>query len=150
MAAGAQHSVSVAAIILDDGGRVLVTQRRDNAKWEPPGGVLELGESILDGVRREVHEETGFRVEPDRLTGVYKNMPRGIVALVFRAHITGGTPTDTTKETVRLAWLPPAEAADRCDEAYAIRILDALSDNATAIRTHDGFHLLDVPAPPLH
>src|SRR5690349_809537 len=138
MTAGAQHSVSVAAVIVDDAGRVLVTQRRDNGRWEPPGGVLELGESIVDGVRREVHEETGLRIEPDRLTGVYKNMPRGIVALVFRAHITGGTEAAATDETVRLAWLTPGEVNDRCDEAYAVRILDALADAATAIRAHDG------------
>src|SRR5437764_7242268 len=113
MTAGPQHSVSVAAIVVDEDGRVLVTQRRDNAKWEPPGGVLELGESILDGVRREVREETGLLVDPDRLTGVYKNMQRGIVALVFRAHVTGGRPTVTTEATARLAWLTPAQVRRR-------------------------------------
>ena len=40
------HSVSVAAVITDDHGRALLIQRRDNGSWEPPGGVLELGESI--------------------------------------------------------------------------------------------------------
>ena len=36
--------------------------------------MLELGESIDDGLRREVREETGLDVEPVTLTGVYKNM----------------------------------------------------------------------------
>src|SRR6059036_1188440 len=84
------HSVSVAGIVVDEGGRVLVTQRRDNGHWEAPGGVLELDESIEDGTVREVAEETGLTVALDRLTGVYKNMARGIVALVFRAHVVGG------------------------------------------------------------
>ena len=44
-----------------------MTQRRDNGHWEPPGGVLELDESILDGARREVREETGLHIEPERL-----------------------------------------------------------------------------------
>jgi 8-oxo-dGTP pyrophosphatase MutT (NUDIX family) len=150
MAEGAQHSVSVAAIIVDDAGRVLVTQRRDNGKWEPPGGVLELGESIVDGVRREVLEETGLRIEPDRLTGAYKNMSRAIVALVFRAHVTGGALAAMTDEAARTAWLTPEEVRDRCDEAYAVRILDALADAGTAVRAHDGVHLVDAPALPMH
>ena len=149
MASGAQHSVSVAAVIVDDAGRVLVTQRRDNGKWEPPGGVLELNESIVDGVRREVQEETGLRVEPERLTGVYKNMTRGIVALVFRAHVIGGELALVTDEASRLAWLTAAEVSDRCDEAYAVRVLDALAATDTTVRAHDGVHLLDSRALPL-
>src|SRR3954469_8944020 len=87
-----RHSVSVAAAILDDQGRFLVIRRADNGRWEPPGGVLELDESIADGLIREVHEETGVDVRPIALTGVYKNMRRGIVALVFRCEITAGAP----------------------------------------------------------
>ena len=47
---------------LDD-GRVLVIRRRDNGRWEPPGGVLELDETFEAGVRREVHEETASGCE---------------------------------------------------------------------------------------
>ena len=46
--------------------------------------MLELAEGIHDGLRREVREETGLDVEPITLTGIYKNLARGIVALVFR------------------------------------------------------------------
>ncbi len=80
----ALHSVSVAGIVVNDTGQILVIRRRDNGHWEPPGGVLELDESFEDGVRREVREETGIPVVVERLTGVYKNMPRAVVALVFR------------------------------------------------------------------
>src|SRR5580658_5805778 len=72
------HSVSVAGVVVDDQGRARLIQRRDNHHWEAPGGVLELGESIDDGLRREVREETGLDVEPVMLTGVYKNMKHGI------------------------------------------------------------------------
>jgi 8-oxo-dGTP pyrophosphatase MutT (NUDIX family) len=85
-----QHSVSVAAVVTDDDGQVLVIQRRDNNTWQIPGGVLERDESIPAGIRREVEEETGLVVEPDRLTGIYKNMRLGVVALVFRARVIGG------------------------------------------------------------
>ncbi len=41
------HSVSVAGgVVVDDHGRALLIQRRDNGKWEPPGGVLEREETI--------------------------------------------------------------------------------------------------------
>ena len=75
-----RHSVSVAGVITDDHGRALLIQRADNHRWEPPGGVLELGETIHDGLRREVREETGLDIEPLALTGVYKNMSRAIIA----------------------------------------------------------------------
>src|SRR3954451_2756179 len=109
MPSSPQHSVSVAAVIVNEHGQVLMTQRRDNGHWEPPGGVLELNESIVDGLRREVREETGLEIEADQLTGVYKNMPRGIVALVFRAHVVGGSPTDATDEAARVSWLSADE-----------------------------------------
>ena len=69
-----KHSVSVAAAIIDDQGRFLAIRRADNGRWEPPGGVLELHESIEEGLIREVAEETGLTIEPLALTGVYKNM----------------------------------------------------------------------------
>jgi 8-oxo-dGTP diphosphatase len=78
-----RHSVSVAAVVTNDDGRVLVVQRRDNGEWQIPGGVLELDESIHAGLQREVEEETGLIVEPERLTGIYKNLRLGVVALVF-------------------------------------------------------------------
>jgi len=138
----ARHSVSVAGVIIDDHGRALLIQRADNHRWEPPGGVLELGETITDGLRREVREETGLDVESVALTGVYKNMNRGIVALVFRCKITGGDLT-TTDEASAFRWATEPELPKLMPEAYAIRVQDALHESAdTAIRPHDGTHLL--------
>lgn len=84
MSSTPKHSVSVAGIVVDDEDRVLVIRRQDTGDWQAPGGVLELDESFEDGVRREVAEEIGVAVQVERLTGVYKNLTRGIVALVFR------------------------------------------------------------------
>ena len=142
----ARHSVSVAGVITDDQGHVLLIQRRDNDQWEPPGGVLEPGETIHDGLRREVREETGLDVEPVALTGVYKNMTRAVIALVFRCTITGGDLT-ATDEVSAFRWASGADVAGLADEAYAIRVLDALnSGQPAAVRHHDGVHLIP-PAP---
>lgn len=88
------HSVSVAGAVIRDDGRFLAIRRRDNGTWELPGGVLELDETPEDGVVREVREETGILVKVDRLTGVYKNMARGIVAWSSAATLpeAGNTP----------------------------------------------------------
>src|SRR4051812_18331614 len=91
------HSVSVAGVVVDEAGRVLVIQRRDNGRWEPPGGILERDETFEQGVVREVAEETGVTVQVERLTGVYKNMARGIVALVYRCHPMGGIARATSE-----------------------------------------------------
>jgi ADP-ribose pyrophosphatase YjhB (NUDIX family) len=137
-----RHSVSVAGITVDDHGRALLIRRRDNGRWEPPGGVLELGETIHDGLRREVREETGLDVEPIALTGVYKNMTSAIVALVFRVKITGGGLT-TNDEATDFRWATESELPSLMPEAYAIRVLDALHDpGIPAVRPHDGVHLL--------
>lgn len=142
MTAPVQYSVSVAGVIVDQANRALLVCRRDNGHWEPPGGQLELAESIRDGLRREIREETGLEVEPERLTGVYKNMSHGIVALVFRCHVTGGDLTTGT-ETTGYRWAEPSEIPALMDEAYAARVLDALTGPAEpAVREHDGISLV--------
>ena len=137
------HSVSVAGVIIDDQGRALLTQRRDNGRWEAPGGILELHEDITAGLLREIHEETGLQVEPLGLTGVYKNMPQGIIALVFRCKVVGGHLTKTN-ETSAFRWTTADEMRALTTEAFGIRILDAMQiDGTPAIRHHDGTHLLE-------
>lgn len=134
-----RHSVSVAAAIFDDSGeKVLLIQRRDNGRWEPPGGVLELDETIEDGLRREVREETGAEIEIGPMTGVYKNMTRGIVALVFRARLPVGAAYGPTQEANDVAWQRVAALDSLMTPAFSIRIVDALGTDAPAIRAHDG------------
>jgi 8-oxo-dGTP diphosphatase len=135
-----RFSVSVAAAVVREDGRMLAIQRRDNSQWEPPGGLVEPGETIHQTLAREVEEETGILVEAERLSGVYQNMSRDIVALVFRCRAAGGE-LRTSPESVAVDWLTPEEISERMDEAYAARLLDAARDG-TAVRTHDGKHLL--------
>jgi len=134
-----KHSVSVAGIVVDDQDRVLLIQRRDNGHWEPPGGVLELDETFEQGVRREVLEETGIHVDVERLTGVYKNLKRGIVALVFRCSPAAGHPRETA-ESSTVKWVKMSDIYPMMSEAYAVRVTDAFSD-ACQTRSHDGYKL---------
>jgi ADP-ribose pyrophosphatase YjhB (NUDIX family) len=91
------------AIVHDDHGRVLFQRRADfgQAWWGLPGGLLEPGETPEAAARREVLEETGLRVEPLRLTGVYSSAryavtyPNGDrvqqVTLCYACRLQGGT-----------------------------------------------------------
>jgi len=61
--------VGVGAVVVDE-GRVLLVRRGSEplkGKWSLPGGMLEVGESLHQGVVREVEEETGLQVEPIEL-----------------------------------------------------------------------------------
>ncbi|RCG25903.1 NUDIX domain-containing protein [Sphaerisporangium album] len=137
------HSVSVAGVIIDDQRRALLIQRRDNGHWEAPGGVLELDEDIETGLVREVREETGLEVRPIALTGVYKNMTRGIVALVFRCRAVAGSLAETDESRAFL-WATADEVRTLASEAFAVRIVDAMDPTqAPTVRQHDGKHLID-------
>ena len=59
-----------AGIVLDDRGRVLCIRNADDEAWLLPGGTLQRGESLEDGLVREVREETGVDVDPVRPHGV--------------------------------------------------------------------------------
>ncbi|GAA2474045.1 NUDIX hydrolase [Terrabacter carboxydivorans] len=133
-----RHSVSVAAAIFDDSGEnVLLIKRRDNGEWEPPGGVLELDETIEEGLRREVREESGVEVEVGPLTGVYKNMKRGIVALVFRCDAMS-PPVLATDESLAVQWKPVQDVDNLLSQSFAQRVRDAHHNAQVAIRAHDG------------
>ena len=146
MTTQARHSVSVAGVIVDD-DRVLLIRRQDNGHWEPPGGVLEIDEAIEDGLRREIFEETGAHVHIERLTGVYKNMAQGIVALVFRCAL-DSAPAVTTTEAAAITWQSVADVPHLMVDAFAVRVLDALDTTSTPhVRAHDGTHLAATAAP---
>jgi len=53
-------------VLIDDGGRVLITRRANDAHqgglWEFPGGKVEVGESVLEALDRELQEELGTAV----------------------------------------------------------------------------------------
>src|SRR6476620_7283963 len=139
-----KYSVSVAGVVVDEAGRVLVIQRRDNGACEAPGGILEPGETFEEGVVREVREETGITVEVERLTGVYKNMTREIVALVYRCRATAGT-EEPSDEARRVRWIIREQVDELMTPAFAIRVQDAFADYP-ASRAHDGINL-NISAP---
>ncbi|KOX10222.1 NUDIX hydrolase [Nocardiopsis sp. NRRL B-16309] len=137
-----RHSVSVTDVVFNDSGQVLAIQRDDDGRWVPRGGgVLELHEDPRDGVVREVFEETGVKVKPGHLIGVYKNMPLGVVSMAIACTVESGEPQSS--DEARIArWISVEEARERMPEARLIRVLDALRDDGPFIRCHDGTNLV--------
>ncbi len=107
-------SPGAGGLIRDAEGRILLQKRRDVSLWGFPGGGQELGESILDTVRREVREEVGLTVEPVRLFGLYTNpaltatYPNGDqvqpLLCLFECKVVGGTPAIDGEESIDLGW----------------------------------------------
>ena len=65
--------------------------------WSIPGGMLELGEELAEGVRRELKEETGLEVEPleivaafDRITREGKGIKYHYVIVDYVCRLRGG------------------------------------------------------------
>jgi ADP-ribose pyrophosphatase YjhB (NUDIX family) len=65
--------VGVGGIVIDARGNVLLVKRGNEPRkghWSIPGGLLELGESLAEGVAREIREETGLTVQPQAVVEV--------------------------------------------------------------------------------
>jgi ADP-ribose pyrophosphatase YjhB (NUDIX family) len=71
-----QPIIGVGAVIVE-GGRALLVRRATEplkGEWSVPGGMLELGEKLRDGVRREALEETGVGVEVGEVLDVFDSI----------------------------------------------------------------------------
>ena len=60
----------VAALVTDPSGRVLLVRKRGTSIFMNPGGKPEPGESHVEALCRELHEELGLVVDPAALTSL--------------------------------------------------------------------------------
>ena len=110
----------VTAVVFDDQGRLLLTERSDNGRWTLIGGMMDPGEQPAETAVREVYEETAVRVEVERVLSVgtmapttYPNGDRcEYVDITFRCRAVGGDARVNDDESLRVGWfalddLPP-------------------------------------------
>lgn len=65
------RSVAAACIIENALGEILLQHRSDTKDFGTPGGSVELDETIIEGLMREVKEETGITLKKPTLFGIY-------------------------------------------------------------------------------
>lgn len=66
------HIVAVGGIVEDGKGNILLVKTHDGG-WVYPGGQVENGENLMDGLIREIKEESGIDAVVSQLVGVYSN-----------------------------------------------------------------------------
>jgi 8-oxo-dGTP diphosphatase len=108
-----------AAIVRD--GKILVVRRARppaNGLYTLPGGVVEVGETLMEAVAREVREETALEIEPVALAGFRETIVRDadsrverhFIILCFASRWRAGDPV-LNEELSEARWLDPAELA---------------------------------------
>jgi len=68
--------LGIGALIFDGDSILLAERGHEPLKgwWSLPGGILETGETLLNGIRREVLEETGLEVEPEAIFEIFERI----------------------------------------------------------------------------
>ena len=131
---------AVCGVVVDGQGRVLLGRRSDTGRWALVGGIMEPGEDAADAVVREVLEETGVVVRPDRLVGVWTIPPMAYpngdrfsaVVVTFRCTPVGGEAHVADDESLEVGWFAPDALPDLTD-VHRARLAEALSDGPGAV-----------------
>ena len=124
--------VGVGAIIKKDDAVLLVKRKYEPGKglWSIPGGLVELGETVQEAVKREVKEETGLEVEVVKLIDVVDNIIRDeqnrikfhYILIDFLVSIKGGK-CEPTSDASEIKWFKSYELTNYSVTNTAINLL---------------------------
>ncbi len=116
------HGRAVGVVAVDEAGRVLlVGQYRytlDRYSWELPEGGVPEGEDLLEGARRELAEETGYRAAEWRELGrldLSNSVTDETGVLYVAEGLTAGAPQPDATERLSMRWVSLEEALDLVD-----------------------------------
>jgi ADP-ribose pyrophosphatase YjhB (NUDIX family) len=136
--------VGVGAVVVDR-GRVLLARRGTEplrGRWSLPGGLLEVGEALTDGVVREVKEETGLIVEPVELIELLDRIHREgdrvryhYVIADYLCRVAGGA-LQAASDAEAVRWVERAEWNSHSAfllEPVTVRVIEAGWQRALAL-----------------
>ena len=122
--------VGVGAVILD-GRRVLLVKRGGQpsaGKWSLPGGLVDLGETTVEAIAREVAEECGLQIRIAGLAGIVDRVVRDDAGRVRYHYVL----VDYLAHPVAGTLVPGSDAADAqwvdVDAVERLDITDGLVD----------------------
>ena len=148
------HRVAVLAVVLRDEDILLAKQvRGDKLIWFLPGGMVEKGESLIKGNKREVFEETSIMIEPTSIIAVhdwagksiYPNDPykhNGLNIIMGCNYISGSPHPLDTEEVYEAKFFEPAEYKRLEFSTYLLKYLAALHEN-TVLKLDFSEYVLD-------
>lgn len=105
-----KHIVTAGAIVMNDQKEILLI-KGPRRGWEPPGGRVELGESIRDAAIRETKEESGIDIEIINFCGIFQDVRNSVCSTLFVGKAIGGVPT-TSAESLEVGFFPLNEALE--------------------------------------
>jgi 8-oxo-dGTP diphosphatase len=128
--------VAVKALVRDESGRILLIRRSmasgaDPAAWDLPGGKLDYGETVGEGLVRETREETGLTVVVGRPLHVthFTKEPFWVTSITFVCAVAGGE-VQLSAEHDEFAWIEPSDLSGR---PYARGIWEQLDAYRAAV-----------------
>lgn len=129
----------VGAIVFNAAGDVLLQKRSDFRIWAPIGGILDPGEEPADAAVREVREETGVEVVPERVSGIYTtpvitypNGDRAVFTITcFACRAVRGEPRVNDDESLDVRYFDPQHLPDLRPD-HRLRIDHALAGREAA------------------
>ena len=140
------HFVSVAALVINDDGKILLVKSPWRG-WEYPGGLIEPGETFGEALRREVREEAGVEIEVLGFVGICKNIERDVVNIDFVARYVSGELT-TSDESTEVIWAAPDEALELISFPLTKKRLTNMLSGASDVgvfcfRRNEGFQVVE-------
>lgn len=131
---GTVHRLTLGArVMLIDGDKVLLIRHTYVPGWQFPGGGVDPGETVEAAARREVVEETGYRIDgPLELFGIYHNRiatNRDHVALYVGREFERQFEFRPNREIAEAAWFEKGALPQKITPATSQRI-DEVFDGA--------------------
>jgi len=129
-------TIGVRALVIDGAGRVFLIKHSYIAGWHLPGGGVEVGETLMTALARELHEEGNIEITgPSPLFGVYYNRRvsrRDHVALYVVRFFRQSAPPQPNHEIVAHGFFTPDALPEGTTRATRARIAEVLDQIAVA------------------